>query len=100
MASKMIGVEFGSNTLKMAVCDGAKVKKMAYARMPEDLVREGRVTSPAAMTDFLKNMMKENGIRSGSCAMVLPSSLVIGHHVSMPAMSENELKLNLFGQRA
>ena len=95
MASRMIGVEFGSNTMKMAVCDGTKVKKMAFARMPEDLVREGRVTSPAAMTEFLKNMMKENGIRSGNCAMVLPSSLVIGHHVTMPAMSESELKLNL-----
>ena len=95
MASRMIGVEFGSNTMKMAVCDGTKVKKMAFARMPEDLVREGRGTSPAAMTEFLKNMMKENGIRSGNCAMVLPSSLVIGHHVTMPAMSESELKLNL-----
>ena len=40
MASRMIGVEFGSNTMKMAVCDGTKVKKMAFARMPEDLVRE------------------------------------------------------------
>jgi type IV pilus assembly protein PilM len=91
----MIGVEFGSNTLKMAVCSGTQVKQMVVARMPEDLVREGRVTSPAAMTEFLKNTMKENGIRGGNCAMVLPSSVVIGHHITMPAMSENELKLNL-----
>ena len=95
MANKMIGVEFGSNTLKMAVCSGDQVKKMAVAKMPEDLVREGRVTSPAAMTQFLKDMMKENGIRGGNCALVLPASLVIGHHVSMPAMSHNELMLNL-----
>ena len=95
MASKMIGVEFGSNTLKMAVCDRGVVRKMAVSRMPEELVREGRVTSPAAMTAFLKDMMKEHGIRGGNCALVLPSSLVIGHHVTMPVMSENELKLNL-----
>ena len=95
MASKMIGVEFGSNTLKMAVCSGTQVKQMVVARMPEDLVREGRVTSPAAMTEFLKNTLKENGIRGGNCAMVLPSSVVIGHHITMPAMGENELKLNL-----
>jgi type IV pilus assembly protein PilM len=95
MANKMIGVEFGSSTLKMAVCSGNQVKKMAVEKMPEDLVREGRVTSPAAMTQFLKDMMKENGIRGGSCAMVLPSSLVLGHHVTMPAMNHNELMLNL-----
>ena len=95
MASKMIGVEFGSNTLKMAVCSDNTVKKMVVARMPEDLVREGRVISPVAMTEFLKATLKENGIRGGSCALVLPSSLVIGHHISMPVMSEAELKLNL-----
>ena len=95
MASKMIGVEFGSTTLKMAVCDRGIVKKMAFERMPDDLVREGRVSSPAAMTEFLKTMMKNQGIRGGNCALVLPSSMVISHHVSMPAMSEAELKLNL-----
>ena len=91
----MIGVEFGSNTMKMAVISGGQVKKMAVEAMPEDLVREGRVTSPAAMTEFLKNMMKQHGIRGGSCAMVLPAPIVIGHHVSMPAMAHSELMLNL-----
>lgn len=95
VASRMIGVEFGSNTLKMAVVSGGQVKKMAVGRMPEDLVREGRVTSADAMVEFLKNMMKENGIRGGNCAMVLPSQIVIANHVSMPVMSDAELKLNL-----
>lgn len=93
--TKMIGVEFGSNTLKLALCAGTEVKKMAVKRMPEDLVREGRVTAPAAMTEFLKTMLKEEGIRPGPCAMVLPTQVVIAHHVTMPVMSESELKLNL-----
>lgn len=95
VTSRMIGVEFGSNTLKMAVNSGGQIKKMAVEGMPEDLVREGRVTSSAAMVSFLKDMMKRNGIRGGSCAMVLPSSSVISHHVTMPLMNEAELKLNL-----
>lgn len=95
MASKMIGVEIGSNTLKMVVCSGGVVKKAAVRRMPEDLVREGRVTSPAAMVEYLKSMMKENGIRPGPCALVLPSQLVLAHRVTMPVMSESELLLNL-----
>ena len=95
ISSRMIGVEFGSNTLKMAVVSGGQVKKMAVGRMPEDLIREGRVTSVPAMVEFLKNMMKENGIRGGQCAMVLPSQVVISHHVTMPIMSDAELKLNL-----
>ncbi len=95
MAHRMIGVEIGSNTLKMAVFAGGTIRQMVAERMPEDLVREGRPSSAAAMVDFLKTTMKRNGIRGGSCAMVLPSQLVIAHHVTMPVMSESELKLNL-----
>ncbi len=91
----MIGIEFGSSTMKFAVSVGGVIKKMAVQRMPEDLIREGRVTSPVAMVDFIKSTMKEHGIRGGNCAMVLPPKLVIAHHVTMPVMSENELALNL-----
>ena len=95
MAHRMIGVEIGSNTLKMAVSVGGTIRQMAAEKMPEDLVREGRPTSAPAMVDFLKTMMKRNGIRGGNCAMVLPSQLVIAHQVTMPLMNEAELKLNL-----
>lgn len=95
MAHRMIGVEIGSNTMKMAVSVGGVIKQMAVEKMPEDLIREGRPTSAAAMADFIKTMLKNNGIRSGSAALVLPSQVVIANHVSMPLMSETELKLNL-----
>ena len=95
MASRMIGVEIGSSTLKMSVSVGGRIKQMAYKRMPEDLVREGRVTSAAAMTQFLVEMRKEFGIRPGPCALVLPGQAVISHQVTMPVMNESELLLNL-----
>lgn len=95
MASRMIGIEIGSNTLKMVLCAGGKVKKAAVAPMPENLVRDGRVTTPAAMVEFIKNVRKENGIPAGPCAFVLPRQLVIATRVAMPVMSEKELMLNL-----
>lgn len=95
MASRMIGVEIGSHTLKLAVCVGGVVKKAAFSPLPEDLVVQGKVTAPAAMVEFLKTMMKENGIRPGPCALVLPSPLVISHRISMPVVSDAELRLNL-----
>ena len=95
MTSKMIGVEIGSSTLKLAVCINGQIQKTAVKRMPDDLVREGKITAPAAMVTFLKDMRKEFGIPSGHCALVLPSQAVIGHHVIMPVMAEDELELNL-----
>lgn len=95
MASKLIGIEIGSTTVKLTVVKGNQVLAMVSARMPEGLVREGHVTTPAAMTTFLKNMMKENGIRGGQCALVLPPQIAVCQHVTLPVMSEAELKLNL-----
>ena len=95
MASKIIGVEIGSDTVKLAVVSGGAVKTMAVERMPENLVREGKVTAPAAMSDFIKNMCREHGIRPGPCALVLPQQIVIAHKVIMPVMNEKELLLNL-----
>ncbi len=95
MASKMIGIEIGSDTVKLAVVSGGKVKTMAVERMPENLVREGKVTAPAAMSSFLRTMCKKNGIYGGSCALVLPGKQVINHRITLPVMSEDELMLNL-----
>lgn len=95
LSKKMIGIEIGSDTLKLAVCVGDAVAEMAVKRLPENLIREGRVTAPTALTNFVKDMLKEYGIRPGPCAFVLPPQVVIAHHVTMPNMSEQELKLNL-----
>lgn len=95
MASRMIGVEIGTHTLKMVACSNGAVKKVAVARLPEDLIAHGRVTSVPAMVDLLKDMMKENGIHPGPCALVLPSALVISHRVNMPLVSHEEVLLNL-----
>ena len=95
MSSIMVGVEIGSSTLKMAVYSGGAIKTMAAKRMPDDLVREGKVTSPEAMINFIKEMRKEFNIPSGPCAFVLPSQMVISHNVVMPVMEASELELNL-----
>ena len=95
MALRMIGIEIGSDNLKMVVCSGGIVKKVAIARMPEELVMEGRITSTTAMVEFLKSTMKANKISGGPCALVIPSQHVISHRFTMPAVSDQELRLNL-----
>lgn len=95
MIHRMVGVEIGSHTLKLAVVSGGMIRQMAVERLPEDLIRSGRPTSAAALAEFLRGAMKRSGIRGGACALVLPSPLVIAHHVTMPRMNEAELRLNL-----
>ncbi len=95
MARRSIGIEIGSDTVKLAVCSGKAVKTMAVERMPENFVRDSRITAPATMASFLKDMCHAYGIRPGSCALVLPQTEVIAQRITMPAMNEKELRLNL-----
>ncbi len=95
MGSKHIGIEIGSDTLKLTVMSNGAVKKMAVERMPENLVREGRMVSAPAFTSFVKDMMKANKISGGKCSLVLPAKTVVSMRVNIPVMSESELKLNL-----
>lgn len=95
MAGKMIGIEVGSDTVKMVLLSNGQVKQMAIQQLPENLVREGWVTSPDAMANFLKEMRKHYHIPGGNAALVLSPRTVLAHRVSMPMMSQQQLELNL-----
>lgn len=91
MAKRMIGIEIGSESLKMAEFNGRKVKKLAVERMPQNMVRDGRPADPNAMAAFIKGMRKAYGIRGGDCSLVLPPSSVITTHLTLPPMGEAEV---------
>ena len=95
MASKMLGIEIGSDSLKMTLVKKGTVVAMASERLPDHLVREGRVVSPATMSQFVKEMLKKYRLPKGECALVLPPQVVVAQRLTMPVMTEAELKLNL-----
>ena len=95
MASKMLGIEIGSDSLKMALVKKGTVTAMASERLPDHLVRDGHVVSPATMTKFVKTMLKKYRLPKGECALVLPPTVVVAQRLTMPVMTEAELKLNL-----
>lgn len=95
MASKLIGIEFGSDTAKFALVNGDKVVKVAVERLPDNLIQNGHVSAPGALIDFLKENLKKHHLGKGDCALVLPANAVVATHVTMPLMSVAELELNL-----
>ena len=68
MAGKMIGVEIGNDTVKLVVTNGNAVQSMAVQHMPENLVLDGKVASPDAMANVIKEMRKEFRSPGGSAA--------------------------------
>lgn len=95
MAGKMIGVEIGNDTVKLSYVSGGVVKTIASERLPENLMLDGKIASPDAMSEIIRDLRKENKIPGGNAALVLPYRAVITNSFSMPPMSDAELKLNL-----
>lgn len=97
MAGTILGVDIGSDSLKLALCKtkDRSIKKTAVARMPANLLKDGRVASPEAMGELLRNTCRENGIRASKAALVLPHETTYLRSVVMPRMNAAQLVYNL-----
>lgn len=95
MASKLIGIELGSDTLKLAEVRGSTVTKLAVKRLPNNVVREGRIAIEPLFVNFLKTLLQEKKMSRRDCALALPPQVVISQRLSLPVMTEYELRLNL-----
>ena len=95
MAKTILGVDIGTDSLKLALVKGTQVKRTASAPMPQGLIREGRVVSTQSMGELIRVTMKENRIRANHAALVLSNESVFIRNVSMPWMSSDQLAYNL-----
>ena len=58
MAKIHTGFDIGGNMLKIAVCSDAQVKQLVAEPLPDSLVKDGRIVSSEAMSEFLKETAK------------------------------------------
>lgn len=95
MAKAVVGMDIGSCNLKLAVCDAGGVRRLVTEPLPDQLVRDGRVASPEAMASFLRETAAKNHLSVRRCAVVLPAAVCFTKRTTMPAMTVEQLKLNL-----
>ncbi len=90
----LIGIDIGNNNCKIAVREGGGMRLIS-TRMPENMVRDGEVTTPETMAVFLKGVRESEHVRIRDCALVLNPSQAFFRHVTLPPMTISELMLNL-----
>ena len=95
MSKPCIGIDFGTSELKIATGNGAEVKDVVRARIPDNLVKGGRIASTEAMSEFLKAVKSESKLNTRDAAVILPASLAFSRVVELPAMTLEQLELNL-----
>ncbi|MGN0073076.1 MAG: pilus assembly protein PilM [Coriobacteriales bacterium] len=95
MAKQFIGIDIGTGHAKLAVFDGQQLVQAVLCELPDGLVRDGRITSFEAMSDVIKASLKESKISARECAIALHPTDVLMRRVTMPAMTVDQLELNL-----
>ncbi len=95
MAKRILGIDIGYDTLKLALVNGKQVRKTVIVPMPKRLLREGRVVSPEAMGELIRTTMRENGIHCSRAALALSNDAVFVRNVTVPEMTADQLSLNL-----
>jgi type IV pilus assembly protein PilM len=93
--AKILGIDIGYDSVKLALVSGKQVKKTAIASMPKRLMRDGRLASPEAMGELLAQTMKKNGIHCSSAAVAFSNEAVFVRNVTTPVMGAEQLSLNL-----
>lgn len=95
MAKTILGIDIGHDQLKLALVKGSRVQKTAIVQMPENLLRQGRMTSVESVGELIRDAMKQNGIRANRAALALPNETVYVKNVDMPPMTVDQLEYNL-----
>ena len=90
----LIGIDVGNTNCKLAIREGGGMRLIS-GHMPDNMVRDGDVSSPDTMAKFLKSVRDSERVRERNCALVLTSSQLYFRHVSLPPMNTSELMLNL-----
>lgn len=92
--SSFVGIDIGNNNCKIAVRDGGGMRLISR-RMPENMVDDEGVVAPQTMATFLKDVRRSEHVHERNCVLVLAESQAYFRHVTLPAMTVGELKLNL-----
>lgn len=95
MAKTILGIDIGSESLKLVLFSGNKIKKSAIVPVPENVIKDGNVVSVEAMAETLKEAISQNKIRAAEAAVVLSGDNIFVRNVRMPVMNHEQLMYNL-----
>ncbi|NCB32315.1 MAG: hypothetical protein EOM64_00290 [Erysipelotrichia bacterium] len=94
MSKSILGIEFGAGRLKAAQMKNGVLERFMLFDMPEDTVHGDTLVAFDALSQFLnENVRKQFKVRN--VALVVPSSKCYVRRLSLPAMTVDQLKVNL-----
>ena len=96
MAAKMLGIDIGTDSVKMAYVKGRRVACFVEAPLPDNAVKNGRIISFNALADVIRTMRRENRIRCKKASVsIAATNNIVVRRITMPKMTEEQLMVNM-----
>jgi type IV pilus assembly protein PilM len=97
--NRAVGLDIGSRTVTVAVAanKGGKVQVVNYgqAELPEDAVREGEVLQPDAVSQTIRTLLSDTGIKDKKVNLGIANQRVVVRQVDLPNIPLDELRRSL-----
>jgi type IV pilus assembly protein PilM len=91
----VVGLDISTGSIKAAEVNIRKgepiLTNIGLVLVPEDLVRDGEIDDAAAVSEFLKDLWKQNGFRHRRVILGVSNQKVIVRPLDLPFMDEDEL---------
>ena len=94
MAASILGMDIGTASVKLAYREGGSVRLVSRV-LPENIIGEDGVVAPQTLTALIADMRKQDRVKAKDVVMVLDDNSTFFRHVTLPPMTDAELKLNL-----
>lgn len=95
MAKKILGIDIGYDSVKLALCKDGEIKKIAVAELPSNMLQDGHIVSPEILSELIRSTMRKNRMRASRAAVVLPNEQTYLRTVTLPRMTVAQLKTNI-----
>ncbi len=91
----ILGISVRHGKLSLATMKGLKIQKTIWEEIPENIVDDYKITSQNLFADFLRDKIKENGIKCKKAAYVIADADVFIKEFTLPSMDDEQLRLNV-----
>lgn len=95
MTSTYLGLDIGASSLKLATVKAGRVLRLCTSNIPDNLVLDNRITSPDALAEKLRTVLRKERMTARAAALVLPPETAFVRQITVPNMTVEQLEVNL-----
>ncbi len=93
--NKVVGISIGNYRISVSYVVKRQLRSYFYENVPDNAVKEGMIQYWDAMSEFLRDTLKQHGIKCKNVIFSVPLNGVYIRNIELPLMNLQQLELNL-----